>query len=158
MKLAELTGFPEEVVDVYRRYTEGESGDISREEAQKLLQTLLKKFRRSFILLDGLDEYVHSSGMLKVKKPNELLENVHQVVTECEGTCRLFLTSRENSTFLHPDIQATKLPVEGKDSDIRSYVNSYIRNADFSHSDEVNENDSLAEEITSKITKKASGQ
>lgn len=152
-----LGPLPTNIIRAYKRDPNGTS-KLDLGECRSTLVALLRGFKGSFILLDGLDEYVHSDGETKATKPVELLEKVHEIMLDCGDSCRMLLTSREPTLAFHEDINASRIPIRADDNDIRSFVSSYIISPRFNLHQKVKENENLRLSVTDSLTQRADGQ
>ena len=157
LQLEESESMPREVFDAYLEHAAGET-HMSRPEIRHLLITLLKRFRRSFLVIDALDEYVHSRGDAFSLQYVEIFDELLKVMSGCDGSCRIFVTSRENCLDHYKSVPAKRIEILAADEDIRRYVDSYIHSDRFSHADSVSKNPELAEDITESLAKNACGQ
>ena len=149
---------PPEVVKAYEEHAFGETR-MRRSELRALLTTLLKPLRRSIIVLDALDEYVPVDGDAHSIKKVEIFDELQEIMKECGGSCRMFVTSRENCMLRYDDkIHATRLRIAAAEEDIRSYVSWFIRSEKFPYAEEVSEDRELAGEIVESLAKNANGQ
>ncbi|KAE9367221.1 hypothetical protein N431DRAFT_562410 [Stipitochalara longipes BDJ] len=156
-QVLKLGPLPAEIVNAYQRDPNGTS-KLDLGECRMALIALLKLFERSFILLDGLDEYVNSAGESKVTKPIELLEKLHEVMLCCGDSCRMLLTSREPTLAFHKNINATRIPIRANSDDVRSFVSDYILSREFNLNQMVKADKELESLITDRLTQRADGQ
>ena len=157
LQLEDSESMPREVIDAYEEHANGET-QMSRTEVRQLLTTLLKRFRRSFLVLDALDECVHSRGDAHSLQSVEIFDELLKVMSNCHGSCRIFVTSRENCLDRYKSVPAKRVEIVAADEDVRSYVDSFIHSDRFSLADSVLEDPQLAEDITESLAKNACGQ
>lgn len=157
-RLTQTKRFPELLDKQFQLNGDGIPHNLETEEIQKMFEELVAEFRHCTVLIDGLDEYVHSQGESKLNKPNELLETVVESTERLGDKCRLLVTSRENVVALHPKLNAVKVMVEANEADVRTFVEAHIRNSKFEHSDAVLADPSLQALITDKVVLKADKQ
>ena len=157
LQLEESETMPSEVVDAYDEHANGET-QMSRTEVQHLLSTLLKRFRRSFLVVDALDECVHSRGDAHSLRSVEIFDELLEVMSNCHGSCRMFVTSRDNCLDRYKSVPAKRVEIVAADEDVRCYVDSFIRSDRFSHADSVSKDSELAKDITESLAKNACGQ
>lgn len=150
-------GIPPEVLKAYQEHAFGDSR-MRRSELHALLTTLLKTFRRSIIVLDALDEYIPPEGDAHSIKAVGIFDELQKVMKECGGSCRMFVTSRENCMLRYDTVHATRLRIAAAEEDIRSYVSSFIHSNEFLYAEEVSEEPELATVIIESLVKNANGQ
>ncbi|RPA89128.1 ankyrin [Choiromyces venosus 120613-1] len=87
----------------------------------KLLEKILASFRRTFICIDGLDEYA-------VERRPEFLRSLQQVLRD-SPTTRLFLAGRQHlkeEVKKHLSESVPHLAIKPHESDIKKYINKKI--------------------------------
>ncbi|RPA88632.1 hypothetical protein L873DRAFT_926059, partial [Choiromyces venosus 120613-1] len=87
----------------------------------KLLAKILASFRRTFICIDGLDEYA-------IERRPELLRSLQQVLRD-SPTTRLFLAGRphlKEEVKKHLSESVAHLAIKPHESDIKKYINKKI--------------------------------
>lgn len=109
------------------RYTDSDGGFIQPAEAEELLCTLLKKFDRSFILIDGLDEYVDVAH--RDSQRNEdggLFRSMYNVALAFEGHCRMLVTSRPSSMDAN-HVKKCSYHITSAKHDLRAYMDHSMK-------------------------------
>ena len=91
LQLEESESMPREVFNAHDEHAHGET-HMSRTEVRHLLIALLKRFRRSLLVIDALDEYVHSRGDAFSLRYVEIFDEISEVISGCNGSCRIFVT------------------------------------------------------------------
>ena len=157
LQLEESESMPREVVDAYDEHANGET-QMSQTEVQHLLTILLKRFRRSFLVVDALDECVHSRGDAHSLRSVEIFDELLEVMSNCHGSCRIFVTSRESCLDRYKSVPAKRVEIVAADEDVRRYVDSFIHSERFSHADSVSKDPDLANYITENLARNACGQ
>lgn len=128
---------------------------LSLENYVALLKSSMNYFRRTFIVIDALDEYL-------TPDENEhgthipLLYHLYSLQQEMPRRCTMLITSRESDFIRNELHDNTRLEIRAKDEDIRAYVNSRIHN-NFPFAQNVKTNTDLADEIAKKVVEKAQG-
>ena len=149
---------PGEVKKLYSKHNDGQSSP-SLDEYSKVLLYLSNHFRKSFIIVDALDEHLneeegdHASQM-------ELFHRLQEFQRQSNATtcCRLFLTSRENLRIRDQLTGYTHIGIRAMDSDIISYLRSRIFDrTKFRFADKLRSTADLANMITEKLVQAAQG-
>lgn len=114
---------PEALLNLYDKYFQGRE-NFSQDYAISLLNELLPKFDRSYIIIDGLDEYSQRESVIK---------NVPAVLSELIGIpnnkTRLMVTSRFSSTSLATtsgNLKFDEINLEASREDMSIYIESSI--------------------------------
>lgn len=159
IQLQHAGGMPDEVIDIYKEHAHGET-PLTVYELRGLLIKLLQRFRRSFLLVDALDEYVPSEGDADLLESVEIFDEVREVMFACSGSCRVFVTSRDPSLNSYKETFATRVEVVAMDIDVRSYVDCYIRSDQFprKYKEKVLKDPAFDRLIVDSLTEKARGQ
>ncbi|KAI0436478.1 hypothetical protein F4803DRAFT_556972 [Xylaria telfairii] len=127
-----------------------------------VLPQLLKKYERSFILVAGLDEIVQwdnlQGNVERLPEQSELLDHLYQVMTDCGGSCKLFLTSRDNTVPLHHRFRSLLIPIQARNEDIQLCIEACLHNDKFRHKETVERNKDLQKQILDALLKNAQGQ
>ena len=149
---------PVEVVKLYSTHGHGQRS-LSLENLLTLLSSFSSSFRRSFILIDALDEHFTNEdeeNALRLTLLDELLE-LQKQESGFKGYT-LFFTSRENSVIQKQLAGSVRLNIRAKDPDIESYVRSRIANpSQFSFAKKIREDAELADTIVNRLIGKAQG-
>ena len=149
---------PEEVISLYSAHKQGQSL-LSLGGHLSLLSTLPKSFRRSFILIDALDEHFTNEDEEKALRLT-LLDELLKLQRQGSGLkgYTLFFTSRENRVIQEQLAGSVCLNIRATDSDIESYVRSRIANpSQFSYANKIRENAELVNTIVDRLIEKAQG-
>lgn len=156
--LSQQIDMPKEVKDLYAEHNNGQIS-LSLEEHSKLLASLSKYFRRSFILVDALDEHVISDDAERSWEMT-LLDTLLNLQHQWNGSngCTLFLTSRHSGLIQEKLAQCARLDISAASSDIELYLRSRIRNSSrFRFPVKVRDDDKLIDQIISTLVEKAQG-
>ena len=148
---------PEEVVKLYSNHGNGQSS-LSLSDYLNLLSFFPDSFRRSFILIDALDENFTNEDeedVLQLPLLEELLKLQKQ--RSATNGYTLFFTSRENHVIQEQLAGAGRLDIRAATSDIESYIRSRITNPSFSFAKEIREDAELANTIVVRLIEKADG-
>jgi hypothetical protein len=143
---------PVSVLKSYRKHANGANFASLATYIELLLQ-LLAGFRRSFLIVDALDEYTQED----TPQSNRLLDGLIKI-TRCEPNCRVLITSREDCLSLHSNVEANKIRIDAKPEDIRMYVDARIRDPSFPFSEQISKDASFATAIIDNLTDRANGQ
>lgn len=147
---------PKALLTSYRNHANGANA-LSLNGYCELLSELLRSFRRSFLIVDALDEYIDEEDIGFSTSPR-LLEELKKILISCQSNCRLFLTSRSDRLAMSQAMAATRIEIRADEDDIRSYLSCKVHDPNFSHANLVNEHPGLAQDIVEALTKKAEGQ
>ena len=149
---------PVEVVNLYSAHGHGQRS-LSLKNLLSLLSSFPSSFRRSFILIDALDEHFTNEdeeNALQLTLLEELLK-LQKQRSGFEGYT-LFFTSRENHVIQEHLAGSVRLDIRAADSDIESYVRSRISNpSQFRFADKIMGDTELANTIVDTLTEKAQG-
>jgi hypothetical protein len=143
---------PESVLKSYRKHANG-ANSASLATYTELLSQLLTSFRRSFLVVDALDEYTQE----ETPHSNKLIDGLIKI-TRSQSKCRVLITSREDCLSLHSNVESKKIRIDAKPEDVRMYVNARIRDRTFPFSEQVNKDASFAAAIIDNVASKAHGQ
>ncbi len=149
---------PQEIKTLYSNYKNRQSS-LSLEDHSRLLSSFSNHFRRSFILVDALDEHLikdDEENAMYLTLLNFLL-NLHQQKNS-SGGYTLFFTSRENSLIKERLAGCARLDIYATNSDIESYLRSRICDpAKFRHAKKVQDDAELGDSIVRELVEKAQG-
>ena len=149
---------PEEVINLYSAHGRGQSS-LSLAEYLSLLSSFPNSFRRSFILIDALDEHFTNEDeedVLQIPLLEELLE-LQRRPSASKGYT-LFFTSRENHVIRENLAGSCRLDIRAADVDIESYIRSRIANpSQFRFANNIQEDAELANTIVEALIEKAQG-
>ena len=149
---------PVEVVNLYSAHGHGQRL-LSLENQLSLLSSFPNSFRRSFILIDALDEHFTNEdeeNALRLTLLDELLK-LQKKGGGLKGYT-LFFTSRENHVIQEHLAGSVRLDIRAADSDVGSYVRSRIVNpSQFRFADKIMKDAELAHRIVDRLTEKARG-
>ena len=124
-----------------------------------LLSTLMRKLRRTYLVIDALDEYDTRNNGSETRTTCDFLEKLGQVVSECDPKCRLFLTSRTGCLDQSKRFHHSRIPIRARPDDLKMYIRARIQAQDrFSHANILRERPELRELIVNKLLQKAEGQ
>lgn len=154
--ILQQTGLP---IEAKALYSECRNGGISAsaEQCLNLLESSVSHFRRTFIVLDALDEHLPSEE--DVYSPQiPLLFELINIQRRRPGRCTIFITSREIHSIREQLPNWTRLDIRASDEDIRSYVKSHINDSKkFTFAGDIRDDPALANEIVEKVVEKAQG-
>ena len=149
---------PAEVVNLYSAHGHGQSS-LSLENHLSLLSSFPNSFRRSFILIDALDEHFTNEdeeNVLQLPLLQELLK-LQKHWSASKGYT-LFFTSRENHVIREQLAGSGRLDIRAADADIESYIRSRIANpSQFRFANKIQEDAKLANSIVERLIEKAQG-
>lgn len=144
----------QEATALYSQCRRGQKS-LSLENYVALLKSSMKYFRRTFIVIDALDEHL----TLDENEPSThipLLYHLYSLQKEMPQRCTMLITSRESDFIRNELHNNTRLEIRAKDEDIQAYVNSRIHN-NFAFAENVKANTDLANAIAKKVVEKAQG-
>ena len=145
---------PREVIDLYAKCKDGQV-PLSLEDHSKLLSSFSHHFRRSFILVDALDEHFINDDEQNAAQLTLLdtLLNLHS-----SGGYTLFFTSREHQLIKGRLAACARLDIRATDFDIELYLRSRISDpTKFKFAQKLRNDADLGDLIVSKLVKKAQG-
>ncbi|RPA91196.1 hypothetical protein L873DRAFT_1715136 [Choiromyces venosus 120613-1] len=120
--VAALDEIPEEISNAFQKSKESIGGrGLRLPDILKLLAKILASFRRTFICIDGLDEYA-------IERRPEFLHSLQQVLRD-SPTTRLFLAGRpylKEEVKNHLSESVPHLAIKPHESDIKKYINKKI--------------------------------
>lgn len=149
---------PREVIDLYARCKNGQSS-LSLEDHSQLLSSFSNHFRRSFILVDALDEHLISDdedNAMQLTLLDTFLNLQHH--GSSSGCYTLFFTSRIQSLIESHLAGFIRLDIRATDSDIESYLRSRIYDpTKFTFAQKVQDDANLGNEIVRRLVQKAQG-
>ena len=149
---------PKEVIDLYTKSRNGQSS-LSLEDYSRLLLSFSNHFRRSFILVDALDEHFVNNDeetAMQLTLLDELLNLQQQ--GHSSGGYTLFFTSREIGVIQRRLAGGVRLDIRAASSDIESYVRARIcDHTKFALAEKVRDDASLVSIVVSKLVEKAQG-
>lgn len=147
---------PNEVKELFSKHKDGQSSP-SLDEYSKVLSQMLNRFKKSFIIVDALDEHVNDEEEgcpMQIEFLNQLRQLQQSNAT---ASCRLFFTSRENRSIQGQLAGCARIDICATDSDIRLFVRSRISDSKFRFASELQRNADLACMITDKLVQLAQG-
>jgi hypothetical protein len=122
-----------------------------------LLMSSMASFRRTFIVIDAVDEHLPSEED-EYNPDIPLLSELSSIQQKMSGRCTIFITSREILLIQEQLQDRIRLDVRAHDEDIKSYVNSRIcDDKKFTFAKEIRTDSALADEIVEKMVAKAQG-
>ena len=148
----------QEVKSLYKTYKDSDS-PRSLEDLSKLLSSLSNQFRRSFILVDALDEHLINNDEENPEQFTLLnfFLNLYQQRNSSRGYM-LFFTSRENGLIKERLAGCARLDIYAIEDDIESYLRSRISDpAKFRFAKKVHDDANLGNLIVSSLVEKARG-
>ena len=149
---------PREIADLYIRKREGQTS-LSLEDYSRLLSSFSNHFRRSFILVDALDEHIindDEENAAQLTLLDVLLDLQEQ--GDNSGGHTLLFTSRENGLIQERLAGCIRLDIRAADADIESYVRSRIGDpTKFKFAKKVRDDVDFGNLIVSRLVEKAQG-
>lgn len=146
---------PTEVINMYAEHSKRNSSP-SLEEFSRVFPLLLHGFRRSFILVDALDEYFTSGNeesILEVSLLDELLK-----LQQTGPGYTLFITSRAIPMIQERLTDSVHIEIFAADADIELYLRSRIYDCSkFRFADKMRTDNDLADLVVGSLVKKARG-
>jgi hypothetical protein len=151
---------PSDIRDLYCRHHDGH-GPLVLEEALHLLWRCANLFRKCFILVDALDEYLNEGIDDETHIPEiSLIARLQKIQQgrKDENSFKLFITSRENH-FIADQLQGCdQLDIRAMDSDIESYLRARaIDDTKFRFAKEVRNDPTICNQIVVELVRKAQG-
>lgn len=149
---------PEQLKELYVKHENGQSSP-SMEDYINLLKTLSNGFRRSFIVVDALDELSNIEDGRPVCQI-DIVKHLYKLQrdTTSKAGCSLFLTSRENVQIKNQLADCRRLDIYAAESDIRLYIEDQIFDSHkFKFAKDVIKNPELGKRIISMVVGKAKG-
>ena len=147
---------PREVIELYTG--KGQSS-LSLEDLTRLLSSFSSHFRRSFILVDALDEHFindDEESVMQLTLLDSLLNLQKRGNSSRDYT--LFFTSREFPLIHRRLAGCVRLDIRATDSDVESYLRSRIYDPTrFPFAGKVQDDANLGNLIVSKLVEKAQG-
>jgi hypothetical protein len=116
---------PQEVIVQYESYTR-ERKSLSLEDCMSLLLAVSSKFRRTFIIIDALDEYLEPRDW-----DGQGSRSLVSMLQKLQSYVRLLITSRPQKRIEEVFKRATRIDVVASSSDIKKYLASRIMNSNF---------------------------
>ncbi len=156
--ISQQESMPEEVITLYSAHKQGQNS-LSLGDHLSLLSSLPNSFRRSFILIDALDEHITNEdeeNALRLTLLDELLK-LQKQGSGLKGYT-LFFTSRENHVIQEQLAGSVRLDIRAADSDIELYVRSRIvHSSQFRFANKIRGDAELANTIVDRLIEKAQG-
>ena len=149
---------PREVKDLFAAHNNGQS-PMSLDVYSKLLASLSSYFRRSFIVVDALDEHMISDDAEKLMQMNvlDILLDVQDKGNGASGYTLLF-TSRSIGLIQDRLAKYARIEISAADSDIELYLRSRIRESSkFRFPVKVRDDANFIDQIVSTLVEKARG-
>ena len=147
-----------EVKDLYAEHTNGQRS-LPLEKYSKLLASLSTYFRRSFIVVDALDEHMISDDAENLWQMTllDILLNLQHQWNGSNGYT-LFFTSRHIGLIQERLAKCACLEISAVDSDIELYLRSRIRNfSKFRFPMKVRDDTKFTDQMISTLVEKAQG-
>ena len=125
-----------------------------------LLQQLAQTYEKIFIVVDGLDEYVHSKGDENFLHDTIEIFDTLRLALESVNTCHMFVTSRPNSLALYNGAEIIHLKYEliPTAKDIELYVGNSLQEDDFALSTLLKNDKPFRVHVIKEIVQRAQGQ
>lgn len=146
---------PTEIMNMYAEHAKRKSSP-SLEEYSRVFPSLLRGFRRSFIVVDALDEHFTSEdeeSLLEVT----LLEKLLELQLAGPGYS-LFITSRGNAVIQQRLSGAVQIEISAANADIELYLRSRIYDrSKFRFAQKMRDDNDLADLVVGSLLKKARG-
>jgi len=146
---------PTEVMSMLAEHSKRKSS-LSAEECSRVFPSLLHGFRRSFILVDALDEHFTSDNeksILEVSLLDELLK-----LQQTGPGYTLFITSRGNQMIQERLSGTVHIEISAANADIELYLRSRIYDhSKFRFAKKMRDDNDLADLVVGSLLKKARG-
>ncbi len=152
---------PDFVLEAWERHDHG-SSSLSILSLRDLLCRLLTSRRKSFILVDALDEIFRSQSL----EPDEVLDEVIDMVDKVNKLksdhgqihCRALLTSREKCPERFSRIEVAEMLIEAAEADVQITVEARISQGFFRFLDKkIKKNPRIQAKIVERTSKSAKG-
>ena len=156
--LLQHLGLPREVKDLYAEHKNGQS-PMSLEKLSKLFVSLSNYFRRSFLVIDALDEHMISDDVEKSMQMTmlDILLNLQHRWNGSNGYTLLF-TSRHIGLVQERLAKCARIEISAADSDIELYLRSRIcKSSRFKFPMKVRDDAHFTDQIVSTLVEKARG-
>ena len=157
---------PEFVLEAWERHDHGLNA-LSLLSLRELLCRLLTSRRKSFILVDALDEITCSDSKNEKRlEPDEVLDEVISMVENVnklkadqgQVCCRALLTSREKCPERFARVEVAEMPIEAAETDVQITVEALIDRRFFKGLDKKVRNCArIRADIVDRISKSAKG-
>ncbi|MCJ1244356.1 hypothetical protein MMC30_001554 [Trapelia coarctata] len=135
MAVSEYEPLPEYVLEAWKRQDSG-SGSLALSSLRDLLCKLLAGRRKSFILVDALDEITDSESKSSESplEPDRVLNEMTTILKEVNKlkvdhgriSCRALVTSREKCPDRFPRAEVAEMPIEAAEADVKIIVEAAI--------------------------------
>ena len=148
---------PREVKDLFAAHNDGQS-PMSLDVYSKLLASLSSYFRRSFIVVDALDELMINDDAMELMQMNllDVLLNV-QHTWNCPGGYTLLFTSRNIGLIQEKLAKYARIEISAANSDIELYLRSRIDGSSKFRFLMKARDDAIFKEIVTTLVEKAQG-
>ena len=156
--LLQQPDMPREVKELYAEHNNGQSS-MSLKEYSKLLTSLSSYFRRSFIVVDALDEHMISDDAEELMQMNllDILLNVQHKWNDPNGYTLLF-TSRNMGLIQEKLAEYARVEISAANSDIELYLRDRIHEiSKFRFPVKVRDDAIFIDQIVSTLVEKAQG-
>ena len=164
--VSQFAAVPDFVVDEWKNHNHGLS-PIRLKTLHSLLCKLLGSRRKSFILIDALDEITSSQGSsARQLEPDDVLDEIFNIMKKVNGLkadqgqicCRALLTSRERCSANYSEFGVSEMPIKAAEADIRLTLEAriddrYLRRLH----DKIKKDANARKAIVEKITNDAQG-
>ena len=155
--IVQRDSMPAQARDLYHR---SKDSGASLEDYKTVLYPLVKSFKRSYIILDALDENTLSIDKNDADEGADL-ELVHALLplqSPDEWSTRFFITSRESPVIEESLPSRIHITIRANDEDVRSYVDARIKDITrFRFAQEIAQRPDLELSIIDAIVTKAQG-
>lgn len=146
---------PTEITNMYAEHAKRKSSP-SLEEYSRIFPSLLRGFRRSFILVDALDEHFTSDDEESILEVT-LLEELLKLQLAGPGYS-LFITSRGNVVIEQRLSGTVHIEISAANADIELYLRSRVYDhGKFRFAKKMRDDNSLADLVVGSLLKKARG-
>jgi NACHT domain len=142
--ILQCNGIPDPVKEWYEKFKK--NTPHSFDAHLSLLSSVCQEFSKSFIIIDGLDEWPNVGS-----QDNRTEDNLSSALQDLTRFSRILVTSR-SSTSIFEDV--IKIHVYASESAINTYLESEIdKSSDFAT--RVRKNEGLMDQVVQKITRKS---
>jgi hypothetical protein len=154
--ILQQTKLSNEALALYSHFQKGETSP-SAEQCLDLLKVSMTRFRRTFIVIDALDEHL-STEEYGYSPEIPLLSKLITFQHDSGTRCAICVTSRGIDAIQEELHGSTRIDIRAHDEDIRSYLNSRVRDVKkFRFARELQTDPVNAEKIVNGLVGKAQG-
>lgn len=167
MAASEYEPLPECVLEAWKMHDYG-SSFLSLSSLRSLLCKLLTGQRKSFILVDALDEITDSKSKPneRLLEPDRVLDEVTTILKEVNKlkadhgqiSCRALVTSREKCPDRFSRVEVAEMPIEAAEGDVKIRVEAAINGRFYRHlAENIQRDPKVQANMVDQISKSAEG-